>query len=55
MNRTRIKRKQAEVVNHRYWQLDKAIDGLFDGTHTPEYVKDRADKLKLVAPKRNYR
>jgi hypothetical protein len=48
MNKARNNRKVREVVNHRYWQLDKAIDGLFAGTHTPEYVKIRADKYKAV-------
>jgi hypothetical protein len=48
MNHARINRKLKEVENHRYWQLDKALNGLFAGTHTPEYVKSRADMYKAI-------
>jgi hypothetical protein len=51
MNHAREKRKRKEALNHRYWQLDKAIDGLLAGTHTPEYVKARADKFKMLKGK----
>jgi len=55
MNYTRIKRKHAEVLSHRWVQFDKAIDGLIAGTHSPEYVKERWDKLKPILPKRKTR
>jgi hypothetical protein len=55
MNHARINRKRTEVLSHRWTQFDKAIDGLMNGTHSPEYVKERWDKLKPILPKRKTR
>jgi hypothetical protein len=48
MNRQREKRKKMQLKSHRIAQYDKALDGLLAGTHSPQYVHDRWQKLKKV-------
>ena len=48
MNRQREKRKRLELMSHRVAQYDKAIDGLIAGTHSPQYVAERWQKLRKL-------
>lgn len=36
------------IQQHRFYQYEKALDKLMDGKVSPEYVKERADKVKSV-------
>lgn len=46
MNIPRNRRKYSELKEHRIAQYEKALDGLINGTHPPEYLAKRWDKLK---------
>ncbi len=48
MNKQKEKQKRKECLAHRQAQLDKALDGLIAGTHSPEYVHERYEKLKAI-------
>ncbi len=46
MNKSKLKR--IECLTHRQVQFEKAFDGLIEGRMSPEYVHERAVKLKEI-------
>lgn len=54
MNYARNRRKLSKLLNHRKAQYERALDGVINGTHSPEYAKERWQKLKPVLPRRKH-
>ncbi len=51
MNKWRYKSKLFLTRQHRLAQYEKAIQGVIDGTISPEYATERFNKLKEIKRK----
>jgi hypothetical protein len=51
MNQARNNRKRKELISHRWTQYFKALDLVKEGKASPEYAKERWDKLEPLIKK----